>query len=570
VVAETGDEVESSAECGDVAGDCVDGGQFAAFYLGYPAGRDSHGLGELGLGESVALAFSGEALALPPQREGLFASPGAGGDRLLAWAERSGRRPVAGSRCDRLRFAFYGRVSTEDYQDPVTSRARQRDQAGALVAGHGRIVAEFFDAGQSRVLPWARRPRAAALVAAMADPDRGFDAIVVGEYERAFCGSQYVLMAPLFEHYGVQLWMPEAGGLVDFQAEGQEEMMIALGIQSKREITRTRIRVRAAMAAQTREQGRYLGGRPPYGYRLADAGPHPNRAHAAWGRRARRLEPDPLTAPTVTWIFAQRLAGHSVARITRALNDAGIPCPSAANPGRNAHRSGQAWTLTTVRAILANPRYTGRQVWNRQPTAMDLIDPANTGLGHRQVQRWGLPDGWVISARPAHPALVSEEDFIAVQGIRAARENTGTGRRYRLAGLLHRGICKRRLESCWANNRAAYRCRHGYSSASTPDPARPKNLYIREDRILPHLPALCALLTVAENAPERRRRRTRCGADVSRPVTEEDAISCLRAREIPLTYDPRTGDRAGRQPRRRQDHHRPSELAPGRSAPTSR
>ena len=24
-----------------------------------------------------------------------------------------------------LRFAFYGRVSTEDYQDPVTSRARQ-------------------------------------------------------------------------------------------------------------------------------------------------------------------------------------------------------------------------------------------------------------------------------------------------------------------------------------------------------------------------------------------------------------------------------------------------------------
>jgi len=43
--------------------------------------------------------------------------------------------------------------------------------------------------------------------------------------------------------------------------------------------------------------------------------------------------------------------------------------------------------LTTVRAILANPGYTGRQVWNRQPTAMDLIDPANTGLGPEQVQR---------------------------------------------------------------------------------------------------------------------------------------------------------------------------------------
>jgi len=117
-----------------------------------------------------------------------------------------------------------------------------------------------------------------------------------------------------------------------------------------------------------------------------------------------------------------RLAGHSLARITRALNDAGIPCPSAADPGRNTHRAGQAWTLGTVRAILANPRYTGRQVWNRQPTSHELIDPANTGLGHRQVQRWALPDGWIISARPSHPALVSEEDFIAVQGIRAERD----------------------------------------------------------------------------------------------------------------------------------------------------
>ena len=67
------------------------------------------------------------------------------------------------------------------------------------------------------------------------------------------------------------------------------------------------------MAFQVREQGRYLGGRPPYGYRLGDAGPHPNKAHAAWGRRAHRLEPDPETAHIVRWI-ARRLAGHSVPR----------------------------------------------------------------------------------------------------------------------------------------------------------------------------------------------------------------------------------------------------------------
>lgn len=57
-----------------------------------------------------------------------------------------------------LRFAFYGRVSTEDRQDPVTSLARQRAQAEALVRGHGRVVAEFLDTGQSRTVAWARRP----------------------------------------------------------------------------------------------------------------------------------------------------------------------------------------------------------------------------------------------------------------------------------------------------------------------------------------------------------------------------------------------------------------------------
>jgi len=434
-----------------------------------------------------------------------------------------------------LRFVFYGRVSTENRQDPVTSRSRQRDQAGALVAGYGRIVAEFFDVGQSRVLPWARRPQAAALLAAMADPDREFDAIVVGEYERAFYGSQYAAMAPLFEHYGIQLWTPDGGGRIDFQAEDQEQMMLALGWQSKREITRTRIRVRTAMAAQTREQGRYLGGRPPYGYRLADAGPHPNKAHAAWGRRARRLEPDPVTAPVVRWMFAQWLAGHSLARITRALNDAAIPCPSAADPQRNPHRSGLAWTLNTVAAILANPRYTGRQVWSRQRTDHDLIDTANTGLGHRQIQRWNLPEGWVISHRPAHPALVSEAGFIAAQEVSAPRGPAGpAARRYLLGGLLRCGSCGRRLESSWSNGRPAYRCRHGHTSAARPGPARAKNVYVREDQILPHLVALTILLADrghAQDHPDQ-------AGQVTTPARAAELIDHLRSTGATLTYDP--------------------------------
>ena len=120
------------------------------------------------------------------------------------------------------------------------------------------------------------------------------------------------------------------------------------------------------MATQTREQGRYLGGRPPYGYRLADAGPAPEQGPRRLGDAGRIASSRTRPPPVVQWMFAQRLAGHSATRITRALNDAGIPCPSAADPERNPHRTGAAWTLRTVAAILANPRYTGRQVWNRQ------------------------------------------------------------------------------------------------------------------------------------------------------------------------------------------------------------
>ena len=45
------------------------------------------------------------------------------------------------------------------------------------------------------------------------------------------------------------------------------------------------------------------GGRPPYGHRLADAGPYPNPGKAADGKRMRRLEPDPITAPIVPRIY---------------------------------------------------------------------------------------------------------------------------------------------------------------------------------------------------------------------------------------------------------------------------
>ncbi|MFC7550996.1 recombinase family protein [Plantactinospora sp. GCM10030261] len=387
-----------------------------------------------------------------------------------------------------MRFAFYGRMSTKDHQNHQTSYLWQHDNASELITGHGQIVAEFFDVGYSRRLPWSQRPKARELLASLADPNRPFDALVIGECERAFYANQFSDLAPVFAHYGVQVWLPELCGPYDPGSPVHNLAILQLSAQSRREVLRSRFRTTAAMRAQAREQGRYLGGRPPYGYRLTEAGPHPNRADARRGRRRLRLDPDPGTALVVTWIFTQRLTGRSIAGIARELNDNRVPCPSDEDRERNGHRTNQTWSLRSVAAILENPRYTGHEVWNRQRTDREPIDPAAPSRGYRQVQRWNPSSDWVISARVVHPPLVSEQDFVAVQAIRSSRPAAdGSQRLYLLAGLMRCGLCGRRMDAHWVNNRPGYRCRHGYTSAKPADTARPGNLYVREDETLAYL-----------------------------------------------------------------------------------
>ena len=303
------------------------------------------------------------------------------------------------------RFAFYGRVSTEDQQDPQSSRNWQLERSRQVIepAG-GEIVAEFFDIGQSRSLPWKRRPEAARLLATFPNPARGFDAVVIGEPQRAFYGNQFGLTFPVFVHYGIGLWVPEVGGAVDPGSEAHDLVMSLYGGMSKGERTRIKTRVRTAMASQAAIEGRFLGGRPPYGYTLVDAGPHPNPAKAANGQRLHALAPDPAAAPVVQRIFAEFLAGSGLHLIARGLNDDGILSPSGHDPDRNTHRAtGRGrWAKSAVRAILANPRYTGYEVWNKQRKDEVLIDVDDVSLGHETRMRWNDTTQWIWSNEPVH------------------------------------------------------------------------------------------------------------------------------------------------------------------------
>jgi site-specific DNA recombinase len=277
---------------------------------------------------------------------------------------------------------------------------------------------------KARALPWKRRPEASRLLEAFRDRERGFEAVVIGEPQRAFYGNQFGLTFPVLVHYGIELWVPEVGGAVDPGSDAHDLVMSLYGGMSKGERSRIQTRVRSAMAAQAAVEGRFLGGRPPYGYVLADAGPHPNPSKAAAGQRSHRLEPDPAVAPVVRRIFEEYLSGRGLYVIAEGLTRDGIPSPSAHDPARNRHRqgSGGAWSKIAVRSILQNPRYTGREVWNKQRREHVLVDVEDVALGHESKMRWNQRGQWIWSEHPTHPAIVEPEVFDAVQDVFASAQ----------------------------------------------------------------------------------------------------------------------------------------------------
>ena len=344
---------------------------------------------------------------------------------------------------------------------------------------------------KSRSIPWQRRPQAAALLGELKNKNRDFEAVVVGEPHRAFYGNQYGLTIPLFDHYGIPLWVPEVGGPIDPKNEAHDLVMSVFGGMSKGERNRIKIRVKAAMGAQAKDEGRFLGGRPPYGYAIVDAGPHPNPAKAADGKRLHKLDLDLEAAPIVERIFAEFTAGHGFYAIAEGLTRDGIPSPSAHDPKRNSHRCGIAWNKFAVRAILINPRYTGHQVWNKQRKDEVLIDVDDVGLGHVTKLRWNDTGKWLWSEKIVQPTVIDRESFDQVQAMIAGRAHTPAQHKahraqhpYALRGCVWCGLCGRRMQSHWVHDTPYYRCRFAAEYALANHVEHPLSVNLREDTVI--------------------------------------------------------------------------------------
>ncbi|GAA0626607.1 hypothetical protein GCM10010174_52700 [Kutzneria viridogrisea] len=130
-------------------------------------------------------------------------------------------------------------------------------------------------------------------------------------------------------------------------------------------------------------------GAMPYGYRSRRVRVSPVGRRPRW--RA-RLVIESAEAIAVKLIFRWRgEAGLGTAAIRRRLIDARCPAPRDPETGLDG-----VWTRAAVRAVLRNPKYTGRQVWGRHHHG-------------RRVPR----AQWVWSQEWVHPPLITVAEFTA-------------------------------------------------------------------------------------------------------------------------------------------------------------
>jgi hypothetical protein len=190
----------------------------------------------------------------------------------------------------------------------------------------------------------------------------------------------------------------------------------------------------------------------------------------------RVLAVDEPAAEVVRRIFAEYLEGLGDRAIAAGLNRDSVPCPSARRPEQNTHRLADGWQGGTIKSILDNPRYTAMRSFGRWTKHETLLDPDDVAAGHVVRFRKSTPDRIVRSRRPAHPEIVSVEEFTQVQLLRKSRAASGMRGRaklertringtrpYVLRGLMRCGFCDRRMQVsfCSMSRSAARRFSYG-------------------------------------------------------------------------------------------------------------
>ena len=290
--------------------------------------------------------------------------------------------------------AAYIRVSTEEQAEysPDSQLGRIREYAGA----HQILLPEqyiYLDEGISGRCA-RTRPAFMRMIAQAKEKPRPFDVILLWKFSRFARNRQDSILykSMLRKECGIdvisiteQLSKDPTSILIEALLEAMDEYY-SLNLAEE---------VRRGMNEKFSRGG--VVSVPPFGYCMEEG----------------QFAPDPRTAPTAAGIFRDFLSGLTSAQIAAGLNAAGI------------HTSrGNPFTPRAVDYILSNPVYAGK-------------------LRRRLIP--GQPH--MTAVQGGHLPLVSEDDFLAVQALLAARKQSfppyarSSPTDFMLRGLVRCGNC---------------------------------------------------------------------------------------------------------------------------------
>lgn len=187
---------------------------------------------------------------------------------------------------------------------------------------------------------------------------------------------------------------------------------------------------------QRREEGSYVGGPPPYGYR------------AVWEGRVRKLEPDEHAAEIVRYMFRKFIEKESYLAVADELNQNRINPPSVYKKTGNVYcpkdAGYQGWEKGSVALVLQNETYIGR-----------LVQGKTTLSERKEANRVSNPPSeWTVKEE-VHTPLIEAAQFEQAARIREKLRKKAKNRNPPSQGILaeerifdqvlYCGVCGRKM-----------------------------------------------------------------------------------------------------------------------------
>lgn len=189
----------------------------------------------------------------------------------------------------------------------------------------------------------------------MQDAKQGaFEILLAYMSDRIGRQEEYSFYVAELNRLGIEVWT-----IKDGQLKTEEHIDKLLNYirfwQNEGESKKTGMRVHDTMVEMVKE-GKFVGGKAPYGYKLVLSGEISNH-----GRALHKLVIVPEQAEIVRMIFSYAVnQGMGFQKIAKTLNETGIPAPAASE-----------WKSGTIRSILMNPVYMGYVAYNRRKSGRE-------------------------------------------------------------------------------------------------------------------------------------------------------------------------------------------------------